>query len=417
MELFSPWKQDETIALAISGGMDSMVLYHVLRTTHAYASGQLILLHVNHGQRTASIEEAEYIMKMAQQDGHICEMTTLDIPSDAFSQERAREARYQFFDTMMKKHGASILLTAHHLDDQYETILHSLLSGRHLPGAMGIPSDRDMVDYRVVRPLIGATREEIAAYARHHGVVHFEDETNSGTDYTRNYIRHRLMPSIKESAHLQEEHLIRLRDDMADIDGILKAEAETFLEGRSKTLPRSAFNAQKHIIRFYIMQAWLKADGVELRRRYIEEIMAVIASDTANAAFEAGKTSIVISYDQITRKQGKDENVDVLRIERDGSYVFNGYRITTRLAAHQYPLEVRTKEAGDRMKIPGTGTKKLSRIFIDGKVPRDEREKMPVILDSDHQIIALGEIYNIMGNKEKNSRLLIEKEFTDEPEK
>jgi tRNA(Ile)-lysidine synthase len=69
------------------------------------------------------------------------------------------------------------------------------------------------------------------------------------------------------------------------------------------------------------------------------------------------------------------------------------------------------------MKIPGIGTKKLSRIFIDGKIPRDEREKMPVILDPDRQIIALGEIYNIMGSKEMNSRLLIEKEFTDEPEK
>ena len=417
MELFRPWKQDETIALAISGGMDSMVLYHVLRTTQTYASGQLILLHVNHGQRTASIEEAEYIMKMAQHYGHICEMTTLDIPSDAFSQERAREARYQFFDTMMKRHGATILLTAHHLDDQYETILHSLLSGRHLPGAMGIPAERDMETYRVVRPLIGVSREDIAAYARHHGIVHFEDETNSRTDYTRNYIRHRLMPPIKESVNLQESHLIRLRDDMADIDEILKAKAEAFLEGRSKTLPRHAFNAEKHIIRLYIMQTWLKAGGVELRRRYIEEIMAVIASDTANASFEAGKARIVISYDHITRKQGKDENVGILRIERDGSYAFNGYRITTRLAADQYPLTVRTKKAGDRMKIPGTGTKKLSRIFIDGKIPREEREKLPVILDSDHQIIALGEIYNIMGNKEKNSRLLIEKEFTDEPEK
>lgn len=156
---------------------------------------------------------------------------------------------------------------------------------------------------------------------------------------------------------------------------------------------------------------------MEPRRRYIEEIMSVIASDTANASFEAGDVRIVISYDHIIRKQGKGENAGMMMIEGDGSHVFNGYRITTRLAADQYPLTVRTKKAGDRMKIPGIGTKKLSRIFIDGKIPRGEREKMPVILDSDRQIIALGEIYNIMGDKEMNSRLLIEKEFTDEPEK
>ncbi|MCC4722763.1 tRNA lysidine(34) synthetase TilS [Salinicoccus sp. RF5] len=413
MELFRPWGEHETVALAISGGVDSMVLYHLLSTTHA--PGRLILLHVNHGQRAASVEEAAYIEKMAQQAGHLCEVETLSIPPDAFSQERARQARYHFFDVMMRRHGADVLITAHHLDDQYETILHSLLSGRHLPGAMGIPAERCRKGYRIVRPLISVSREEIEAYAQRHGVVHFEDETNSRTDYTRNYIRHRLMKPIKESANLQEAHLIRLRDDMAEIDDILQAEAEAFLEGRGKTLPRDDFNAQKHIIRLYIMQAWLKAEGVEPRRRYLEEIMSVIASDTANASFEAGEMSIVISYDHITRRQGEGENESMLMIEGDGSHVFNGYRITSRLEPHQYPLMVRTKESGDRMQIPGLGTKKLSRIFIDGKVPKDEREKMPVILDSDRQIIALGEIYNIMGSKEMNSRLLIEKEFTDEP--
>lgn len=417
MELFRPWEKDDTVALAISGGVDSMVLYHLLSTIHAQAYGRLILLHVNHGQRAASVEEAAYIEKMAQQDGHICEIEILSIPSDAFSQERARQARYHFFDVMMKRYGADVLLTAHHLDDQYETILHSLLSGRHLPGSMGIPAERGREEYRIVRPLISVSREEIEAYAQKHGVVHFEDETNSRTDYTRNYIRHRLMPPIKESTNLQEAHLLRLRDDMAEIDDLLQEKAEAFLEGRGADLPRKDFNAQKHIIRLYIMQAWLKEDGVEPRRRYIEEIMSVIASDTANASFEAGDVRIVISYDHIIRKQGKGENAGMMMIEGDGSHVFNGYRITSRLEPHQYPLMVRTKEAGDRMQLPGIGTKKLSRIFIDGKVPRDEREKMPVILDPDRQIIALGEIYNIMGSKEMNSRLLIEKEFTDEPEK
>ncbi|MFC3419244.1 tRNA lysidine(34) synthetase TilS [Salinicoccus hispanicus] len=417
MELFTPWEREEKIALAISGGVDSMVLYHLLDTVYKETYDTLILLHVNHGQRAASTDEAKYIMGMAQRDGRLCETAVLDIPHGEFSQESAREARYDFFDEMMDKHGAAMLLTGHHLDDQYETILHALLTGRHLPGKMGIPARRHMPGYTIVRPMIDAGRREITSYARKHDVAYFEDETNIRTDYTRNYIRHRLMPPIRESRHLQARQLLRVQQDMDDVDDILKDRANAFLAHYEGSIDRQAFNMEKRIVRLYILKVWLAQQGEAPRRRHIDAVLDAIASDIANASFEMGETRIVISYGHVLKKQGKGEKMEMLKVDGDGAYHFNGYTITVRMDADCYPLTVRTKTEGDRMNIPGTGTKKLSRIFIDSKIPADERELLPVVVDKNRQIIALGEIYNIMDSKEKNRRLIIEKEFTNEPEK
>ncbi|GAB3055471.1 tRNA lysidine(34) synthetase TilS [Salinicoccus sesuvii] len=417
MELFTPWDPEEKVALAISGGVDSMVLYQLLNTVYKETYDTLLLLHVNHGQRTASFDEAEYIVDMAQRNGQLCETVTLDILSAEFSQEKARVARYDFFGEMMVRHGASVLLTAHHLDDQYETILHALLTGRHLPGRMGIPVQRHMVDYTIVRPLIDASRTEIVDYATAHDVVYFEDETNVRTDYTRNYIRHRLMPQIRESRHLHEQQLLRVQQDMTDVDALLKDRADAFLARYNTHIDRRVFNQERRIVRLYILTTWLAAHGEVPRRRHIESILDAIESDIPNASFETGAVSIVLSYDLVLKVQSQNEKMEMLEIYGDGTYHFNGYKITAHMADSYYPLIVRTKSEGDRMAVPGTGRKKLSRIFIDNKVPADERCRMPVVVDKNRQIIALGEIYNIMDSKEKKRQLIIEKEFTNEPEK
>lgn len=417
MELFIPWHQDETVGLAISGGVDSMVLYHLLHTRYLDRQEKLVLFHVNHGQREASLYEAEYIRDMAMRDGHQFEMVTLDIPASSFNQEVARAERYRFFDRMMKKHGAGVLATAHHLDDQYETVLHSLLSGRHLPGAMGIPDVRQSGSYEIVRPMIGISRRTIEAYCAEHAITFFEDETNSASDYTRNYIRHHIIPPIKASNHLDAKHLLQIKEDMGTIDAMLSEMAEDFLRGQESGLDRSNFNGQRAILKFYILVKWLKQHDATIRRRHAEEIIGIAASDLSNTSFDIGDVRLVIAYDKMTVASGEVPKEDTLAIDCDGTYMFNGYRITAALHPDYYPLTVRTRQTGDRMHVPGTGTKKLSRIFIDKKVPADDRGEMPVILDQNDQIIALGEIYNIMDDKEKDSRLLIEKEFTDEPKK
>jgi len=408
MELRCSWDRDDTVALAISGGVDSMVLYHLLKTSYRDTFGRLILLHVNHGQRTASEAEAAHIVNMAAADGVLCETVRLDIDKDDFSQAAAREARYQFFDEMMMRHGARVLLTAHHLDDQYESVMHQLLTGRYLPGKMGIPYDREEEGYRIIRPLLHIPREAIEAYAGRHRVTYFEDETNSGTDYTRNYIRHNLMKDIRASEHLQPDQLLKLSEDLGEVDGMLREEAAGFISGR-QVLSREELNKRRRILRIYIVNAWLASRGLGARRRYIEEMLDVASSGTAQAEFPVGDRRVVIAYDEMRIEAGNSVTLHRLDITENGMYSFNGYEITVEMSPSELPIRVRTREEGDRIFVPGVGTKKLSRLFIDRKVPKDEREIMPVVTGQDHQIIAVGIIYNIIKTRGNHSRLSVEK--------
>ncbi|AKG75136.1 tRNA lysidine(34) synthetase TilS [Salinicoccus halodurans] len=409
MELKCSWNKDDTVALAISGGVDSMVLYHLLKTSYRETFGRLILLHVNHGQRAASEKEAAYIKTMAEQDGVCCETARLDIPHSDFSQAGARAARYRFFDEMMTYHGASVLLTAHHLDDQYESVMHQVLTGRYLPGRMGIPSVRAGGSYRIIRPMMGVTRDRIENYAASAKVTYFEDESNSGTGYTRNYIRHNLMKDIKASPHLQESQLLKLAEDLGEVDDMLQEEAAEFLKGKLSVLPRAGLNGKRRISRIYILNHWLSAYDKHPRRRYIEEILDIADSDIAQARFPMGDHQCVIAYDEI-RMEHKAADIQVkLEIRQNGIYDFNGYEITAELEPADLPLTVRTRQAGDRVLLPGNGHKKVSRLFIDRKIPGNERETMPVITDRDHQIIAVGTIYNIIKTQGNDRRLLIEK--------
>ncbi|WP_020006491.1 tRNA lysidine(34) synthetase TilS [Salinicoccus albus] len=410
MELWKSWTKDDTIALAISGGMDSMVLYHLLRTAYQGTYRKLILLHVNHNQRAASEDEAEYIAQMAQRNGLIHEITRLGIPKEKFTQARAREERYLFFDKMMTRHSAAVLLTAHHLDDQYESVLHQLLSGRYIPGEMSIPADRSGPGYLISRPLINVQREDIQAYARKHQVVCFEDETNSETEYTRNYIRHNILPPIRHSGNLHESQLLNLARDLSEIDGMLKEESAAFLSSEDESASREAFNKKRRISRFYILNDWFLACGEHPRRRYIEEMIDVISQKTAQVSFVIGRHQLMVAYDRLQVLPKNNEFMTYLEIHRNGVYHFNDYRIEVNLDAQDMPLKVRTRQDGDKMRIPNTGTKNLSRILIDRKIPRLEREFIPVVIDNSQQIIALGTIYNIIKSCRRNSGLLITKE-------
>ena len=130
------WAPSDTVALAVSGGIDSMVLYHMLRTGYSHTFDKLILLHVNHGLRPESESEEKYIKDLGARNGHTVEVKHLSMAAD-FSQAKARAMRYHFFKAQCLAHGAAVLLTAHHRDDHHETILHQLLTGRHLNDKLG----------------------------------------------------------------------------------------------------------------------------------------------------------------------------------------------------------------------------------------------------------------------------------------
>ncbi len=181
---------------AVSGGADSMCLLHLLHT----GGFDLVAAHFEHGIRgEESLRDARFVADYCREKRIRCIVGRGDVPGYAAEkhlglEQAARELRYAFLHQTAAEQGADLILTAHNLDDNAETILFNLARGSGTAGLTGIPRQRGLIR----RPLLGASRSEIEAYLAENGVPHVEDSTNAGEDCTRNLIRHRVSPALRE---------------------------------------------------------------------------------------------------------------------------------------------------------------------------------------------------------------------------
>lgn len=200
--------------VAVSGGVDSIVLLHMLvNTTSAkhllqgeerfpglipenqaegQASPRLIVAHIDHGIRTESAEDAAFVRTCTEMYKLPFEVTRLELGADA-SEERARGARWQFLRDMKRKHLADKIVTAHHADDVVETMIINMMRGT---GWRGIATLRETDE--IMRPLLGMRKRDVVSYAKEHGLGWREDVTNADDKYQRNYVRHNIVPRMSD---------------------------------------------------------------------------------------------------------------------------------------------------------------------------------------------------------------------------
>lgn len=186
----------QQVLLAISGGIDSVVLSHLM---HA-AGFPFAVAHCNFHLRPGDCDRDEaFVRQLASSYGVPCHVVQFDTGDYARKyhlciEDAARRQRYDFFEQLRVGHGYAAILTAHHRDDSVETFFLNLMRGTGLSGLHGILP----VHGHVVRPLLPFSREEIERYADEHGLQHVEDVTNASLEYRRNQVRHRLMPLLRE---------------------------------------------------------------------------------------------------------------------------------------------------------------------------------------------------------------------------
>lgn len=377
------WSHTDDVALAVSGGVDSMVLLHLLQTKYRHTYDTLTLLHVNHQQRQQSEQEEAYIRNYAASHNLKLYVKRLDFSKERFSQASARDARYHFFESVMQDEIIKHLLTAHHKDDDYETIAHQLFSGRTPTGIEPVGTFDDTVRHR---PLINYRKSELYEYADKNHITYFEDKTNQTNDYTRNFIRNEVLAPIDLHDALSIEALEYIRNDYHDMDKLM-ARHFSHIEDAidiDELLKLTMFE-QVYIIKKISNDAFLS-------RKYIEEVIRVAASGTPNVTFPIGNTCLKIEYNKLCRFDKKDRDASI-EITKPGSYVFNDHIITVH--EDMLPLTVRTHEPGDKMALD-FGTKKVARMFIDAKIASDERMRIPIVTNTSSEIIAVGTMYNII---------------------
>lgn len=224
MEQHHMLKKGDTVIVALSGGADSMALFHFLFSQRKALGIALRAAHVNHGLRGADADaDAGFVRAQCAARGVPLDETRLTAPKNA-GEAWGREQRYRFFARLAEQYGAKVA-TAHTADDNAETVLFRLARGASVRGAAGIPPVRDAF----VRPLLWARRAQIEAYLAQCGVPHVTDATNETDAYARNRIRHWVLPALEEAHPGARRSLTRFAAEMAELSEYLDKEAGALL--------------------------------------------------------------------------------------------------------------------------------------------------------------------------------------------
>lgn len=270
--------------MAVSGGVDSVCLLDMLAQHGGY---ELVVAHVNHGIREDSVNDAELVRALAKKYQFNIVITMLNLPKNT-SENDLREARYDFLFEQMKLQDAMAIITAHHADDVLETSIMNIQRGTDRYGAAG-----GMNREGIIRPLIGATKQELLEYAKLHLLQWHEDTTNKDIKYTRNKIRHEVIPSINKTEY--QKKLIRLRELNAKIDSELVGLVS--ISGHNVTLLRKTLNGLGlRELEVLVAYAARQIDpGVELSQPKIARLAREILLDATKSSFSyEGVAGIII---------------------------------------------------------------------------------------------------------------------------
>lgn len=237
----APWElakvaPQTSVLLALSGGADSRVLLHVLAEQSRRDGNSLTVAHVQHGIRgEEALRDANFCQSLAERYG--CEFVRLDADVPVLARKNgrsleleAREVRYAFFERVMRERNIPLLVTAHHGDDNLETVLFRMCRGTGLHGLCGIPTVRDFGMGVLVRPLLAYSREEILGFCRQEALEYVTDSTNEKGDCSRNRIRLDVTPALKRHFSDASKQLYRMSQTLAEDQAYLCEVAKRFLE-------------------------------------------------------------------------------------------------------------------------------------------------------------------------------------------
>ncbi len=411
---------DQVIA-GISGGVDSMVLFHILHSLRQDFSLTLVIAHLNHGLRPEESEkEAELVRRESARYGLPFEYKTFDVKKVQRSgglsiQEAARRVRFQFFNELLQKYGGGKIALAHHADDQVETILLRLLRGAGLTGLKGILPFREG---RIIRPLLEVWKEEIETYAKENSILYLTDSSNLKLDYLRNQIRLKLIPFIERNFQSNFRRTIfRTTNLLREENDFIEQEAEKayrlLVHKKEKEIAFSfsSYQALHPALQWRVLQLALR----DLENRWNRDEARGLDVNLIYKKLKEPRPSLLLElsrgisfekrYDEITLKKGRPKMIPSFEIElnvpgrtfleeidREIEAEVIPWDNSNRIDESQkvafldferldFPLKVRNLRPGDRFQPMGCGgTQKLKKFLIDHKVPEIDRPGIPLII-------------------------------------
>ena len=395
--------KDSYVIVACSGGPDSMMLLHVLHTLNY----KVVCAHVNHKTRVETEEEYQFVQNYCDINNILFEGTEITESVSENFENYAREFRYNFFQDLAKKYNTSYLFTAHHGDDLVETVLMRVTRGSSLKGYRGFDKVSKRGNLTIIRPFVYITKEYILNYLSDNNIEYRIDNSNKSDDYTRNRFRNNVLPFLKEEDNDIHLRFIKYNETLKDTYDFISRLVNDFLD-------KYYINDKLEINEFNKLDYYLKNKVIEeiFRRIFIDDLYLVNGNhvDKVLEVINSGKPNIVInlvsdlsivkSYDYLEFKSLKDisdynlELVDELVLEMgtlkliDKSIDNSNFEIKLNSKDIKLPLRVRNRKNGDKISIKNmNGTKKVNDIFIDEKLSINDRNRYPILVDNDDNIL------------------------------
>ena len=423
----------ETVLVGVSGGVDSLALLYALHTLRNQLDCQLHVVHLDHGFREDSAGDAVYVTEQADQLDIPISSMRVDVPQLMWDEKlsaevAARRARYQFYECVSERTGATKIALGHHRGDQAETVLMNLLRGAGASGLKGILPVREG---KFIRPLLAFSRAEIEDFVGHLGLQPRCDTTNYQLNYLRNRVRLELIPTLERTYNT------KIQNALSQTAELLQAESD-YLE----TLAHDAFQAcriESYTPDTVVLDLHLfQAHHLALRRRILRLAVAEVLGEVRDLYFNHFESMLNLidrkapnraldlpnggvfrrAYNRILIQKASDSQIPfeyevavpghtalpLLDAEMiativeppmscavEDKFPDGKFQAVFDLDRLQLPLMLRQRRDGDRFHPFGMrGTKKLKDLLIDAKIPQQERGRVPVLVNKDEIIWVVG---------------------------
>jgi len=407
------------VLCALSGGADSVCLFHALCRLRPVLGIEVAAAHYNHQLRgEESDRDEEFVRRLVAETPGV----ELVVGRGAVAQrakqtkrgleETAREMRYAFLRQSAEQVGVDVIATAHNLNDNAETILMHLMRGSGLRGLTGIaPTGRGLI-----RPLLRTSRREIEEYLQEQGLSFVEDSSNRDEQFTRNRVRRRVLPELEELSPGLLERMGRMAEDLRADEAYLQWQAEELLgpvhmRGEELLLDADKLSRAPESLALRVIR---KAVGMQnggddrCTRSHLRDVLTLCRREDPSARIDLPEGLIARrEYGTLVLGRTKTEcHVPAGLMELPGEYRTGRFRIVCRDAVYQgeqqgpydmylaqdmaKQLVVRARQTGDRLMRPKRRGKSVKKLLIDEKIPLSIRDMLPVLAVSDHVAAVAG---------------------------
>ena len=390
------FERGDRIGVAVSGGRDSMSLLHYLVEHHNDLLIRVIAIHVEHGIRgEESLADQAFVLNYcSEHDIPVC-YTKVDVPGYAKDhligiEQAARELRYHYFDELLRKGVVDKIATAHQLDDQCETVLMRIFRGTGVKGLEGIPSARSG---KYIRPMLSLSRLDIQEYCDAHKVPHVEDSTNFNLEYTRNFIRHEVLPVVEKMFPQYRKSIERLTGAAKETIAFMDSVAVPYeVDDKSRIIFSVAALKEAHpaLVRHSIRKAMIEQGfALDFEQCNLMDVLSLLNKETGKeVSLSQGLIAIkapehlmimraaeVVPY-ELPFKAGETELPNGVKLTI-GDYHGVGLRFDPKKIPEG--SVIRNRREGDIFTTFGGYTKTLGNYLTNIKYPSRDRDDLPLI--------------------------------------